>query len=155
MEELQPPAAPMDDMPRKKRVVETQKKTNGYGSEPKAPPPPPPPPIRYAGEALPLKELRAALPHDAAAIVKRATEHFERELITAWPELTAGIRTSASEGSFSATLQITSAKKGRLKGKMTARVRTPREALEIDMHLDTTGQLALGLGPESDDDDEE
>ena len=125
---------------------EDPKPTGGNGAKA-----PPPPAIRYAGESPSLKDLRAALTADVRKVIQRATQHFESELIQAWDELTAGVRTSSAEGSFSTTLQIRRAKK-RFKGTMSCRVRTPREPLDFDLHLDDDGQLALGLGP---DDEEE
>jgi hypothetical protein len=71
--------------------------------------------------------------------------HVERELIDVLPELNAGVQTSAASGSFSTTLQIARAKKGRFKASISARVRSPREKLELDMHIGNDGQLELGL----------
>lgn len=88
-------------------------------------------------------------PHDTSPASTRATG-------MRWPcPGDPTVRTSAAEGSFSCTLQVKSAKKKRLKATMTARVRNPREPLEIDAHLDDTGQIALGFGPEPEDDDGE
>lgn len=78
-------------------------------------------------------------------IVQAVTSQFQRELIEALPEIQAGVQTSGAQGSFSTTLDIKHAKKGRFKGVLRPRVRRPREATEFDMHIDSDGQLSLGL----------
>lgn len=80
-------------------------------------------------------------------IVQRVMDHVQAELIAVLPELNAGIQTSGSGGSFSCTLDIKPAKKGRFSARVSARVRTPREPLELDMHIASDGQLELGLPP--------
>ena len=92
-----------------------------------------------------LKDLRASLPLGQRKIVAAVVERFERELIGALPELNAGVNTAQAEGSFSTTLKVVKAKKGRFKGSLSCRVRTPREPYELDMHIDDDGQLSLGL----------
>lgn len=92
-----------------------------------------------------LGELRKGLSEGQRKIVATVVGHIERELIDILPELQAGIATSAASGSATFTLQIARAKKGRFKADISARVRTPREKLELDMHVGSDGQLSLGL----------
>lgn len=101
---------------------------------------------------LSMKDLRATLTPNHRKIVSEVMGQLERELIAALPELQAGVNTAAASGSFSATLQISKARK-RFKGKLSARVRTPREPYELDFHLDD-GQLTLGLGPDAEEDED-
>jgi hypothetical protein len=61
--------------------------------------------------------------------------------------LNAGVNTAKASGSFSSTLQVSKAKRGRFSGKLSTRVRTPREATEFDFHVGDDGQLQLGLPP--------
>jgi hypothetical protein len=98
-------------------------------------------------EPTSLEALRAALPPGQRKIVRVVVGHFERLLIEKLPELNAGVNTAQASGSFSATLQIAKAKKGRFAGKLSSRVRTPSEPIEIDLHLDDANQLTLGLPP--------
>jgi len=92
-----------------------------------------------------LRELRQSLPESQRKIVQEVMAHIESELIDAFPELNMGVQTATASGSFSATLQIKGGKRGRFVGKVSARVRTPREPFEIDMHIDDDEQLSLGL----------
>lgn len=78
-------------------------------------------------------------------IVTSVTAAYQRELIEALPEIQAGVQTSGAQGSFTTTLDIKHAKKGRFKALLKPRVRRPREATEFDMHIDADGQLSLGL----------
>jgi hypothetical protein len=91
-----------------------------------------------------LTELVAALPPNDRKIVKALIDPIMRELILALPELNAGVKTTARQASLSATATIKGAKRGRFRGTVTVRVRTPRDPHEIDFHLDN-GQLSLGL----------
>ena len=100
-------------------------------------------PIREEGPKD-LAQLRKELPKGQRKIVQYVMEHLERELIDALPELNDGVQTSAAQGRFSATLTIKKAKKGRFLGTLASRVRTPREAVEIDLHIDDSGQLSFG-----------
>ncbi len=95
-------------------------------------------------EDMTLSELRKTLPTGQRKIVQYVMEHLERELIDALPELNDGVQTSAAQGSFSATLAIKKAKKGRFLGTLASRVRTPREPIQIDLHIDDSGQLSFG-----------
>lgn len=97
------------------------------------------------GGAQTLKDMRAKLTPGHRKIVAAVIDHVERELIEVLPELNAGVQTSAASGSFTTTLQISKAKKGRFKADIGARVRVPREKLELDMHIGDDGQLSLGL----------
>lgn len=92
-----------------------------------------------------LEDLRKGLTAGQRKIVKAVVGHIERELIETLPELNAGVQTSAASGSFTSTLQISKAKKGRFKAEIGARIRVPREKLELDMHLGSDNQLELGL----------
>lgn len=108
-----------------------------------------------------LDALRKAMTPAHKKIVRTVLATVERELIEALPELQEGVNTSAAEGSFSCTLAIKKAKKGRFVGKLSARVRTPREPTEFDFHVADDGQLELGLpagwddGNNDDEGDEE
>ena len=95
-------------------------------------------------EDMTLAELRKMLSVGQRKIVDHVIKHLERELIDALPELNDGVQTSAAQGSFSATLSIKKAKKGRFSGTLASRVRTPREPIEIDLHIDDSGQLSFG-----------
>jgi len=143
-ETTQSGTGPLDDVER------AEKSNNGAAGAPRTPAPP----IRYAGEQTPLKALRAALAPDERKVLAAAAQHIERHMIETWPEVLAGIRTSNREASFSATVQYKELKNDKLRAVVSARVRTPREDLEIDLHLTPDGQLALGL-PEGLDDDED
>ena len=94
-----------------------------------------------------LDELRKTLTPGHRKIVRAYVRQVERDFIDALPELQEGVNTSAAEGSFSATFAIKKAKKGRFSGKLTCRVRTPREPTEFDFHIDDDRQLLLGLPP--------
>ena len=96
-------------------------------------------------EPTTLAELRKTLPKGHRAIVKLVLEKIEEELIDVLPELNAAVQRGNGEGSFSTTLQISRAKKGRFKATVSAKVRSPREKIELDMHIDADGQLSLGL----------
>lgn len=104
-----------------------------------------------SGEARSLTDLRATLTPSQRKVVRVVADQFERELIESLPELNAGVRTAQASGSFSSTLQVKKAKRGRFAAKFSTRVRTPREAVEIDLHLADDGQLSLGLPPGYDD----
>lgn len=92
-----------------------------------------------------MKDLMADLSAGQRKVVQAVTAEFQRELIEALPEVEAGVRTSGAQGSFSATLDVKHAKKGRFRGTLKCRVRRPREPAEFDFHVDDTGQLSLGL----------
>jgi hypothetical protein len=96
-------------------------------------------------EGQTLAQLRKGLPDGQRKIVGAVIAQIERELIDILPELNAGVQASAASGSATFTLQIARARKGRFKAEIAARVRTPREKLELDMHVGTDGQLSLGL----------
>lgn len=113
-----------------------------------------PPPVRHPEGARSLTELRETLTSGEKRLVREAMKHIEREMIETLRQVTAGVRTSEKQGSFSTTLEVKKAGKGRLKASVGARVRTPREALELDVYLDENQQLALGLGPDESQDDE-
>ena len=88
------------------------------------------------------------------AVVEAVVKQFRSELIETFPELNLGVQTSAASGSFSATLSIVKARKNRFSGKLKCRIRTPREPLEIDMHLDEDQQLSFGAPTEGWEDDD-
>ena len=92
-----------------------------------------------------LKDLMAGLTAGQRKVVVAVSAQFQRELIEALPELQAGVKSSGANGSFSVTLDVSHAKKGRLKGMLKPRVRRPREPTEFDFHVDDDGQLSLGL----------
>lgn len=92
----------------------------------------------------PAEQLKA-LPKGEQQIVRAVMAHIQQELVDTLPELRAAVAAAAKGASFSTTLQIAKAKKGRFKATVGARIRAPREALELDMHVDDSGQLALGL----------
>lgn len=92
-----------------------------------------------------LKELMESLTAGQRKVVQSVTATFQRELIDALPEVEAGVKTSGAQGSFSVTLDVKHAKKGRFKGLLKSRVRRPREPVEFDFHVDTDGQLSLGI----------
>ena len=96
-------------------------------------------------EPTTLADLRKALPKGHREILKVVLASIEGELIDILPELNAAVQRGNGEGSFSSTLHIKKAKKGRFKAIVKARVRTPREPIELDMHIDADGQLSLGL----------
>lgn len=100
--------------------------------------------VHHIGERS-LKDMRATLSDGQRKIVQTVLGHIERELIDTLPELNAGVKTSAASGSFSVTLQVKHQKRGRFVASVGARIRTPREKLELDMHLAEDGQLSLGL----------
>jgi len=108
-----------------------------------------------SAESATLKDLMAGLTLGQRKIVATVTNQFQRELIAAFPEIQAGVATSGAQGSFSVTLDVKHAKKGRFKGTLKPRVRRPREATEFDMHIDTDGQLSLGLPDGWQDDGED
>jgi hypothetical protein len=92
-----------------------------------------------------LEALRKTLTAGHEKIVRSVMAAAERELIDSLPELQDGVNTAAAEGSFSLTLTIKKAKRGRFAGKLTCRVRTPREPTEFDFHVAEDGQLSLGV----------
>jgi len=108
-------------------------------------------PIRPAEGPKDLAQLRKELPAGQKKIVSAVMAILERDLIEVLPELNAGVQTSAAQGSWSPTLQIKKAKQGRFSATLGSRVRTPREKIELDMHIDTDGQLSLGLPKDWDD----
>lgn len=97
----------------------------------------------------------SALTTGQRKIVKMVLAHIESELIATLPELNQGIQNSTSGGSFSVTLNIKPAKRGNFKATVAARIRSPREALELDMHLGKDDQLTLGLNEGWDEEEEE
>lgn len=102
-----------------------------------------------------LEALRKALTPAHKKIVREVIAVVERELIEALPELQDGVNTAGASGSFSCTLGIKKAKRGRFAGTLSARVRTPREPTEFDFHIAEGGQLSLGLPKGWDDGDED
>ncbi len=94
-----------------------------------------------------LKELREGLSKSHRKIMKAILPEIERELIDSLPELEDGVNTSGASGSVSITLAIRAGKRGRFLGKLSARVRTPRESIEFDFHVGDDNQLELGLPP--------
>ena len=94
-----------------------------------------------------MRAIKGGLSEGQSQIIETVMNHVRSELVEILPELQAGIATSAAGGSFSCTLQIKPAKKGRFKATVGARVRSPRESLELDMHVSDDGQLSLGLPP--------
>jgi hypothetical protein len=92
-----------------------------------------------------LAQLRKELPAGQKKIVATVMAILEKDLIEVLPELNAGVQTSAAQGSWSPTLQIKKAKKGRFSATLGSRIRVPRESVELDMHVDDDGQLSLGL----------
>ncbi len=110
-----------------------------------------PAPAAAVGTGTTLAELRKQLPPGQRSVVKQVMAHMEREVIESFPELNDGVQTSAAEGSISLTLQVKAAKNGNFKGTVSTRVRSPREPLQIDMHMGDDNQLALGL-PDPDPD---
>ena len=92
-----------------------------------------------------IQALRKTLSRGQQSMVRQLMEANERELIGSLPELAAGVQTSGRSGSFSTTLSIKGGKRDRLLGKLSCRVRTPREPIEFDFKLSDDGQLELGL----------
>ncbi len=92
-----------------------------------------------------IQALRKTLSRGQQSMVRQLMEANERELIASLPELAAGVQTSGRSGSFSTTLSIVGKKRNRLLGKLSCRVRTPREPIEFDFKLSDDGQLELGL----------
>lgn len=92
-----------------------------------------------------IKDLMAKLPAGTRKIINAVTVQFQRDLIERFPELNAGVNSAGAEGSYSTTLQIKAGKKGRFRGTLKPKVRTPGEMTEFDMHIDIDGQLSLGL----------
>lgn len=78
-------------------------------------------------------------------IVDSVVRHFAAELWDAIGELNEAAKVGKGQASFTATFSIKKAKKGRIAGTLAARVRAPREPIEIDLHFDEDGQLSLGL----------
>jgi hypothetical protein len=101
----------------------------------------------------PLESLRKALTPAERKIVRAVMSGIERKFIDALPEVQAGVESSGAQGSFTATMAILKGKRDRFAGRLTTRVRTPSEPIEFDFHIDTSGQLALGLPPGWDGDD--
>ncbi len=92
-----------------------------------------------------LAERRAALSPAQKKMAKAVLEAVEAEFLMALEELNAGVATSARTASFSATVQVKGAKRGRFRATIACRVRTPRDPVELDMHVGEDGQLSLGL----------
>ncbi len=99
----------------------------------------------FEPEELSLADLRARTSAPHLKVVKAAVAAFERRLLEKFPEVQAGVASSAASGSFTATLEVRKAKKGRFVGALKARVRTPIEPIEFDLHIGRDGQLSLGL----------
>ena len=116
-----------------------------------------PPTTNGDASVLSLKDLRATLTDDERRMVRDSMSHIERDLISAIPEMLAGLKATRKQSSMSPTIAlIPVGKKGRnVKLKVSSRVRAEREGFEADYHIATTGQLTLGVEDLQDEDDDD